>query len=789
MRIALKKSVEDEDMRIFNVDYSDDEVSVEFKPRVEAAEEGRKNDINDDIVESLDRVVEIIEINSKAEEVGQEFEQEFERKANSEGGPESERKADEQEPALKIDLKIDHNDAQLHTEKETDRNSELIDGDITGQEEKRDSEHEIESNRPVQYFEHSWIGDAIKTKRDITYYKAVEIVLYSEDDDNDYEETIEVGSCVELKTLDEEPYLVRIFELYEFEGEAYMTAYYFYRQSDISKREKKRMNNSLSEKDIFTSKHTVSNYLSCINKVCKVYYEIPKGINSPVIEAADYAFLCRYFYNTTKRRLVALTLNDIKEYGIKKPASDKPKEVSSPDFDTCDIVLLEGDELGEGTEPEFQRLKSTSKERSSEDTAHKFQRLKPSSQLRSSNSTGEKNSSKTTKNLSSATKAKTSSIASRSVTSRERAISAAKMLAPVKRDVNVRVNATSTISMTSTHGKDKSAGGSIGRMKKLTVDGGSVRVTPMGSNRLHDVKQSKLNGSLSTSKAVPSTSSVKLPTENPTSLLLQSMLASATSKPSQAKSILPSHSATGMNGLIRKRDVTNYSQTGQNARTVPVTSSSLIRKRPASSSSTLQTVPSKLQRSSSGVHASYVEPRYSPELLHDTSRYDSYSKPLQDTVSSNSWGVCNTFASKFDKNDHFQNQLAKERRVIDAVYTERRMETVLPAGNRGTRQEEARVQPKNNVLRVDTSDWGSGGASRGGEGGWGWGNGGGNTDIRREHCRDERSNPHRSHSREDSRFQPKDSVSRVDTNDWGSSACSADGGGEWGWSNDGGTHR
>ena len=107
-------------------------------------------------------------------------------------------------------------------------------------------------------------------------------------------------------------------------------------------------------------------------------------------------------------------------------------------------------------------------------------------------------------------------------------------------------------------------------------------------------------------------------------------------------------------------------------------------------------------------------------------------------------------------------------------------------------REEARLQPRGSASRVDTNDWGSSVAS---EGGWGWGDDGAHKGNRREHDKDPKSSRRMSYisdrvesigtSQGEARVQPKDRVSKMDTNDWGSAGTSTYGGGGWGWGNNG----
>lgn len=169
---------------------------------------------------------------------------------------------------------------------------------------------------PVLYCDDTWIGEAIKSKGHTQYYSAALITISSGDEVADKHEVIEVGSCVELLSDAELPYLVRIDELFETDGEKYMNSSYFYRQEDVSKSDMRKVSHALTAKDVFISDHReVPNLLSCVSRVCSVHYEVPRQQHQLTVSvaAAHSTFVCRYFYDTKKKRkLRALTPQEMR---------------------------------------------------------------------------------------------------------------------------------------------------------------------------------------------------------------------------------------------------------------------------------------------------------------------------------------------------------------------------------------------------------------------------------------------------------------------------------------------
>jgi hypothetical protein len=217
----------------------------------------------------------------------------------------------------------------------------------TGSKSGSESDSESNGGQVVQYIDDEWIGEVIATKGQSQFYEAVSITIYSSDDEFVCEAVIRLGCCVELKTDEAVPYLVKVLELYEEDGEKFMNACYYYRQGDTAKKELKRLNTKLTEKDIFMSAHReVPNLLSCISRVCTVYHEPPTNSAQPSSASDEYEFVCRYFYAAHKKKLRPLTPNEViaanEAMGKSQPAakinessqvdesSGGPSEISEP---------------------------------------------------------------------------------------------------------------------------------------------------------------------------------------------------------------------------------------------------------------------------------------------------------------------------------------------------------------------------------------------------------------------------------------------------------------------------
>ena len=174
------------------------------------------------------------------------------------------------------------------------------------------------SEKQLGYFQDKWVGDHYASKDGCKFYEVAHINVYSERNAEATDKDIFAGSCVELKTDDEPPYLVKIDKLYEQSGIKYMISRYFYRHEDVAKKELKRLSKSICDKDIFISNDVVTNRLSCIDKVWDVYYDVPTNRIYPH-EAGLSRYWCRFRYDVKLGKLAAMSHgNVVKEKPQKK---------------------------------------------------------------------------------------------------------------------------------------------------------------------------------------------------------------------------------------------------------------------------------------------------------------------------------------------------------------------------------------------------------------------------------------------------------------------------------------
>ena len=146
------------------------------------------------------------------------------------------------------------------------------------------------------------------------FYKAVLIAKLSADKEIVSQLVVYEGCCVELHTGLDFPFLMKVRQLYEENGDFFMNAVYFYRQrglDSVSDKETKRLAHMLTEKDVMLSERVENSPLNGIGAVRTVHYELPSLMPSP--QLVDSEFLCRYLYNYKTEEARPLTRKTLKK--------------------------------------------------------------------------------------------------------------------------------------------------------------------------------------------------------------------------------------------------------------------------------------------------------------------------------------------------------------------------------------------------------------------------------------------------------------------------------------------